>query len=170
MAETLESSRANELRAMALRLLELAEDADASTESVPEGKRRKAPARDVDPQYLRLAAMAIYRVRRRRASYFDADLFGEVAWDMLLDLFIQAIDGKRVSSTSLCLAAEAPVATGLRWINHLVDKGLAERSTSQSDARVTYVTLSKTGMAMMTGFIAGEYATPKTRAPFMLAG
>ena len=45
-------------------------------------------------------AKRLYRDRRRRADVFNADLFGEPAWDMLLDLYIAACEDRQVSTTS----------------------------------------------------------------------
>ena len=156
-----------ELRAIAQRLMELADESEAAPQDTTAGCRRR-PATEYTPAYLRFAATRVYRLRRRRARYFDNSLFGEVAWDMLLDLFINAMDGKRVSTGSLCLAAEAPSATGLRWINILEEQGLVERAASASDARVTYVSLSATGMRQMKAYVANEYGISQNSSAFML--
>src|SRR5688572_4851735 len=72
-------------------------------------------------------AIAIYRMRQHRQDYFDSALFAEPAWDMMLDLFINKVRGARVSTTSLCLAAGVPHATGIRWIRTLREHGLLRR-------------------------------------------
>ena len=72
-------------------------------------------------------AMSIYRARRRRSKFFEASLFAEPAWDMLLDLFVACVRGRKVSVTSLCRAAEVSDATGLRWIDMLEGKSLVRR-------------------------------------------
>jgi hypothetical protein len=94
-------------------------------------------------------ATSIYRTRQQRARYFDAALFGEPAWDMLLDLFIARVRGARVSTTSLCLAAKVPQATGLRWVGELVKAGLARRYRAPDDARLKLVEISNEGFRLM---------------------
>jgi DNA-binding MarR family transcriptional regulator len=99
-------------------------------------------------------ASSIYRSRQMRASYFKPSLFSDPAWDMLLDLFINKIGGRRVSTTSLCLAANIPQATGLRWIEHLQEEGLIDRSVAHDDARLKVVEITPKGFQQMRRFIA----------------
>jgi hypothetical protein len=80
--------------------------------------------------------------RRRRAHYFQGDLFADPAWDMLLDLVEAEIRGRRVSVSSLCIAAAVPASTALRWINALVKEGLFVRCPDPNDQRRVYVELT----------------------------
>lgn len=82
------------------------------------------------------------RARRLRERFFGADLFADPAWDMLLDLAAARIEGKRVSVSSLCIAAAVPTTTGLRWIKTLVDRGILVRHSDPSDARRAFITMS----------------------------
>lgn len=82
------------------------------------------------------------RARRIRDRFFGADLFADPAWDMLLDLAAARIEGKRVSVSSLCIAAAVPTTTGLRWIKTLIDRGLLVRHSDPSDARRAFITMS----------------------------
>lgn len=115
-----------------------------------------------DPMWL-LIARQTYRDRRRREEIFrDADLFGEPAWDILLDLFIAAKEGKRISITSACIGAAAPSTTALRWLNILERESLIEREGDAHDMRRSYVRLTAAGYAKMleyfneAGLIAAE--------------
>jgi len=98
---------------------------------------------------LATSATSIYRTRQQRARYFDPALFGEPAWDMLLDLFIARVRGARVSTTSLCLAAKVPQATGLRWVGELVKAGYARRYRAPDDARLKLVEITPEGFRLM---------------------
>jgi DNA-binding transcriptional ArsR family regulator len=71
--------------------------------------------------------LAVIRERRLRSRYFDAKLFADPAWDMLLDLFEADLSGARVSTTSLTAASGVPATTALRWIKRMTDSGLLER-------------------------------------------
>lgn len=107
---------------------------------------------------LELARQA-YRDRRRRERLFaGADLFGEPAWDILLDLFIAAREGKRISITSACIGASAPPTTALRWLNILERHGLIEREGDTRDHRRSYVRLTAAGQERMIDYFseAGE--------------
>ncbi|WP_194954899.1 helix-turn-helix domain-containing protein [Sphingopyxis solisilvae] len=106
----------------------------------------------------RLAAVAHaeYAARRRRDKLFDADLFAEPAWDMLLDLFIQRHHERPVSVHSLCIAAAVPQTTALRWIGKLAEKGLIDRRNCTHDNRVIYIMLSEAGLDIMRRYLAGQ--------------
>ena len=54
-----------------------------------------------DPRLVR----RILRQRQQRVRFFEGDLFADPAWDMLLDLTAAREEDKRVSVTSLCIAA-----------------------------------------------------------------
>lgn len=98
-------------------------------------------------------ARAMLRERRLRAEMFDAELFGEPAWDILLDLFAAHEEYKEVSVSSLCIAAAVPSSTALRWIKALTDKGLLLRTADPDDGRKVYVALSVEAVAAMRSFI-----------------
>ncbi|WP_148649254.1 hypothetical protein [Novosphingobium barchaimii] len=57
---------------------------------------------------LRDIAAGIYECRRKRDRHVSIDLMGEPAWDMLLDLYVRQIDGKKTSVTSACIGACVP--------------------------------------------------------------
>lgn len=82
------------------------------------------------------------RRRKERARFLPAELFGEGAWSMLLDLFICQYRGKKVSTTSACIAADVPGTTALRWLEVLEAKGLVQRSPTAADKRVKHVSLT----------------------------
>ncbi|HQS96920.1 MAG: MarR family transcriptional regulator [Novosphingobium sp. 17-62-19] len=105
-------------------------------------------------------ARATYRDRRRRTDLFaDPALFGEPAWDILLDLFIAAKERKRLPVTSACIGAAVPATTALRWLTVLEDKGLILRENDSNDARRVFVRLSAEGYEKMVAYfsdVAGD--------------
>lgn len=94
-------------------------------------------------------AKMMYSARRDRDLFFDSDLFGEPAWDLLLDLYIAYSEDRLISISSAGIAACAAPTTSLRWINALVERGLIARRDHQFDRRVSYVALTDRGIASM---------------------
>lgn len=85
---------------------------------------------------------ALLQVRRLRDRYMPTDLFADPAWDMMLDLMAARLDGKRVSVSSLCIAAAVPPTTALRWIGQLTERGIFVRTRDPHDARRVFIGLS----------------------------
>jgi hypothetical protein len=101
------------------------------------------------------------RARRLRAQYFDAELFADPAWDMLLDLFAATLEGARVSVSSLCIAAAVPGTTALRWIGTMMDAELLVREADPRDRRRAYVALRPAAAAAMAAY----FGAVKRQAP-----
>jgi hypothetical protein len=89
-------------------------------------------------------ARALYELRRARDPFFsgNVDLFGEPAWDILLDLFIAGEEQKDISISSACIASCAAPTTALRWLSLLEERGLVEREQDARDRRRAYVRLT----------------------------
>ena len=94
------------------------------------------------------------RERRLRSKFFDAALFADPAWDMLLDLFSAELSKARVPASSLCAAAEVPPTTALRWIRAMTAQGLFVRQPDPTDARRVFVALGPSASAAMTRYFA----------------
>lgn len=95
-------------------------------------------------------ARQAYAMRRKRAIIFgNPDLFGEPAWDILLDLYIAQADGKPVSVSSACIGSAAPATTGLRWLAVLAEEGLIVRENDPGDHRRVLVRLTDKGSSAM---------------------
>lgn len=132
------------------RLLELSNEVSRIAASLAELSADRRIARQADhgvdsPEPPDISAELVDWVisaRRRRAHYFQGELFADPAWDMLLDLLEAEIRGRRVSVSSLCIAAAVPASTALRWIRALVKEGLFVRRPDPNDLRRVYVELS----------------------------
>jgi DNA-binding MarR family transcriptional regulator len=86
-----------------------------------------------------------YHYRRKREAVFEnPKLFGEPAWDMLVDLFIAGEEGNSISVTSLCIASGAPETTALRWIVVLEQEKLIIRNPDPNDQRRVFLSLTDT--------------------------
>lgn len=158
------------MREIADRLLRLAEDEERSASFEGGVLTRLPPGDGADPIYLQRLAEAFVRNRRLRDSHFDADLFADPAWDMLLDLFIQRSVGQRVAITSACIASNVPPTTALRWIALLEGRGLVSREEDSSDGRRAFVGLTRKGELAVARYLiaAGRQVRLTHPVPFML--
>jgi len=105
----------------------------------------------------------IIAARHARARFFDGELFSDPAWDMLLDLTAAHGEGQRVSVTSLCIAANVPATTALRWLKQMVDSGLFVRGEDPSDRRRAFIALSASSLDAMSRYFEA-IETPWARA------
>jgi hypothetical protein len=96
----------------------------------------------------------IIRQRRLREELFDAEIFADPAWDMMLDLYAARLDRGRVSVSSLCIAAAVPATTALRWIKTLTETGLFVRQADAHDGRRIFVALSDDATQAMHRYFA----------------
>ncbi len=112
-----------------------------------------------DPQMVR----QIIANRQARARFFDPALFGDPAWDMLLDLTAAHGEGAQVSVTSLCIAAGVPATTALRWLTHMVESGIFQRVPDPADRRRAFIALSDKAISAMSAYFAS------LRAPVLQA-
>ncbi|WP_155276405.1 MarR family transcriptional regulator [Sphingobium yanoikuyae] len=99
---------------------------------------------------------ATYRARRRREKLLGVDIFGEPAWDILLDMYANVLKGKRASTSSLCLASMVPNTTALRYLDRLEEAGFIERKPSRRDARVRYPSLTSKGFEAMSLYFSDQ--------------
>ncbi len=114
------------------------------------GKEEAASPSLPDPQVVR----QMIANRQARAKFFDPALFGEPAWDMLLDLTAAHGEGVRVSVTSLCIAAAVPATTALRWLTQMVESGVFQRVPDPADRRRAFIALSANAIAAMAAYFA----------------
>lgn len=105
---------------------------------------------DPDPRTVR----DVIRARRLRDQFFAAELFADPAWDMLLDLYAARLEGRRVSVSSLCIAAAVPPTTALRWIGTLHEAELFGREPDPGDKRRAHITLSDKATTAMRHYFA----------------
>ena len=136
---------------------------DAATEIANAAASYASPStrtsNDIDPDMkmrrLRFSAIAreAYAVRRRRSIIFENDeLFGEPAWDILLDLYIAHTESKPVSVSSACIGSAAPPTTGLRWLGVLAEQDLIVREHDPEDQRRVLVRLTEKALAAMDDY------------------
>src|SRR5690349_4592411 len=111
----------------------------------PDGFQNSNAVREEPPRrpfHQRVVELVRY-VRKSRAlrrRFLNADLFGEPAWDILLDLYAAHLKQTRLTLGSICAASGVPHTTAVRWLKALEEKCLVERRADPLDQRRLYVT------------------------------
>jgi hypothetical protein len=113
-----------------------------------------AQVEPLPPAQLLSEARRWVAARQVRDEMFGRTMFLNPGWNILLELFIAAEEGRNVTIKSACVAAGVPQSTALRHIAHLIDVRLAIRAQHPSDARSAYLKLSDGGRARMVSFIS----------------
>ena len=101
-----------------------------------------------------LLARNLHCERSRRANFLPPELFGEPAWDILLDLAYAAKASELRSIKAACLSSQVPEATALRYIEQLVRFGLVERIDDKTDRRRKFLRLTGLGERKMQDYLA----------------
>lgn len=107
-----------------------------------------------DQRAMQAMCRALREQRRRRGEHFPTELFHEPSWDMLLMLYIARVDRRTMYVKTLVLAADAPITTSQRWIEHLARMGLVIRTEDPLDRRRVEVVLSEEGSTAMERYLA----------------
>ncbi|MEE4538282.1 MAG: hypothetical protein V2J51_07310 [Erythrobacter sp.] len=99
------------------------------------------------------AAERAYEDRRTRSEQFnDEQIFGEPAWDILLDLFIHHTRHEEVAIRSACVDSRAPEIT-MRWLRALDSEGLIQINPDPDDKAKKLVTLTPSGYESMLRYL-----------------
>ena len=152
-----------QLRANAAQLMKLADELEADLDE-PEraddglmfGSPRLSPA--LERELLIDRVELEYSNRRRRRNFIAADLLGEPAWDILLDLFAARLKDQPISVTSACIAADVPSTTSLRWLRQLECVGLVERVDNPHDQRSSWVSLTDSGYRAIKDYFDSAFS------------
>lgn len=106
------------------------------------------PAAPEEPTDLDRARI-LYAQRRARdvAAADDADLFGDMAWDIMLVLFIAGEEEREIDSDTVGGLANALPQTVERWLTVLDSRGLLNRTTGREGQAIAVLT--DRGLAFM---------------------
>lgn len=98
------------------------------------------------------------QARRRRFDHFDRSLFSDPAWDMLLELTEADLKRQEVPVSALCMAANVPPTTALRWIRTMCERGIFRRRPDARDGRRVFLELEPDARAAMHAYFANTQA------------
>ncbi|MFG1350102.1 response regulator [Xanthobacter autotrophicus] len=136
------------------RAFALVEDAAAELEAQAPPESHGPHPPDLRAHYLRAHYLrALVAARADRDAIFQAGLFSDPAWEMMLDLAVAEASQRPISVTSLCIASGAPATTALRRIDDLEAAGLVTRTPDACDRRRIIVVLTDHGRGRMEAFV-----------------
>lgn len=84
--------------------------------------------------------------RRQRDAVLPQVAGTDANWVILVELYLAAIEERRESISSLCVASGAPSTTALRYIKSLTDSGMVTREPDPEDGRRVFVSMSPAGV------------------------
>lgn len=105
--------------------------------------RSPPPSRSVPDTSVALAnaETLVHRRLLRQQLIGASELFGDPAWEMLVDLFIHECKGKDLSISSLCVTPTIPMSSALRLAQKLCDAGILRRVADPFDGRRSIIKL-----------------------------
>ncbi|KQN94165.1 hypothetical protein ASE95_04680 [Sphingomonas sp. Leaf231] len=106
-----------------------------------------------EDRVLRGVAERILLKRRLRGQYFEEEMFGEPAFDVMLDLFVRHLAGRSTYTTSAAIASGAPLTTALRQIAMLVERGMVTRVPDPDDRRRVLLRITGDGEQRMRDYL-----------------
>ncbi len=134
----------------------------------PAGHARPAPSSRAAPSHAAFVT-GILHARARFSDRFDASLFSDPAYDMLLALFSANEHGRTMTTNSCCAAARVPRTTALRWIKLLTARGHVIATDDPTDRRSTLLQLSPTAHEHVRQWLE-ECAIPAAVPPGSISG
>ncbi len=114
------------------------------------------PARAITNERVNMALVAARKAfedRRARTGFIGSDdIFGEPAWDILLDLFIRQADEEKNRVKSYLNASATP-STTIRWLKVLAQTGLVQVDPDPDKSGHSLVHLTPAGYEGMLRYL-----------------
>jgi len=127
-----------------------------------DAKDTRPAVTDFPSRYAQLNAIrAGLQARQLRGQFFNAKLFADPAWDMLLELQAATILERRLTVSRLTERSGVPGTTALRWIATLEREGLIQREEDRLDGRRYYLSLSQKGVDAMNAYFEKLLPAPE---------
>lgn len=101
----------------------------------------------------RQIALRILEARRRRKDEFDHSMFGEPAWEMLLELFVRDTAGLSSTASQLKEMVGVLPSTGSRWLQYLELQALVARREHSLDPSIEFVELTEKGRRTLERYL-----------------
>jgi FixJ family two-component response regulator len=133
------------LQTMAGLRCELQRLATLIDDSPPRPPAREARVEDgIAPTPTQLAGFIrdLLRKEAKRRDIGGGEVFGDPAWEMLLDLMLAQLEQRTVAVSSACIASGAPMSTALRLVGRLVETGVLHKIPDPRDRRRHFLAIN----------------------------
>ncbi|MBW0006912.1 MAG: hypothetical protein JO335_04270 [Sphingomonas sp.] len=110
------------------------------------------PLPATEAMLLKRAVSRAIEDRRRRAQFFSEDIFGEPAWDILLELYYAELMQVRMTLARLYRRTGVAQTTAIRWLKLFERRGIVDRRDDPLDSRRIFITLTPSVSDAMTRF------------------
>jgi hypothetical protein len=90
--------------------------------------------------------------REIRSDFFDASLFINSPWDIMLEVYHAVLDERQISVADLTQTLPIPATTALRWLDTLVHVRLIRCSPPLFRGGVAQVELTQWGIRQMDAY------------------
>lgn len=100
-------------------------------------------------------ARAWKRANEVVTSVFDRSLFGNPAFDIMLELYIAQAELRLARVKSVSIASGAPPTTALRYLTTLIERGWVRRLGDPADRRVAILQLTPSGFDRVVQVLDG---------------
>jgi DNA-binding MarR family transcriptional regulator len=97
---------------------------------------------------LLLGAELMQKRRAARATHFPNEMFGEVAWDIMIALYLKE-KNHSLSITAISMSIQVPMSTLFRWITYLEIQLLVTTVSVVTDERVRLLQITDMGRNVM---------------------
>ncbi len=98
------------------------------------------------------AVRSIIAARRLRDEYFWPSM-NEAAWAVLLELYANRVEGRRIDVAGLSAATGLPPATCLHWLDWLAGRGMIFRDARAADDESALIDLTDAGADEMRAYL-----------------
>lgn len=132
-----------------------------------EGRSEECITQDSD---LYAVALDLLRLRKDMAKHFAKGIFRDEAWDVFLNLYIAAAEGRDIVVKEALLLVERPSTSAARLLARLERADLIEREPGAFDRRQTIIRLTTRGLLAVTSALrtfsnyrAVSFEVPRSR-------
>lgn len=105
----------------------------------------------------------VLKKEARKRQIGNGELFGDPAWEMLLDLLLAKIEERQVSVSSACIASGAPMSTALRLVRRLVSEGVLFRVPDEHDRRRNFLVINPKFEEPLIGHLSEQVRANSTK-------